>query len=384
MQTLRMDMTERIDPAQMRRAGQILLDGGLVAFPTETVYGLGGNALDADASAKIYAAKGRPSDNPLIVHIARIESLFEITQMDAETEKQVKLLSDTFWPGPLTMILPKNRRVPDATTGGLDTVAIRMPAHPAALELIRCGGGFIAAPSANTSGRPSPTRAEHVIHDLDGRIDAVIDGGEVGIGIESTIIDLTEEIPVILRPGYISLEMLREVLGEVRMDRGLMSEDPAFRPKAPGMKYRHYAPEADLSIVEGRQEDVIRTICDLAMRDLAQGLSVGIIASDETGPYYEDLFSKDTGRAAGSDGSAERRKTVMIRSAGSRKEEITIAMHLYALLRDFDEAAADRIYSEAFDTPRIGQAIMNRLIKAAGHQIILAGKGKGAEGFETV
>ena len=384
MQTIRMDMTQRIDPEDMRRAGEILQGGGLVAFPTETVYGLGGNALDEGASARIYAAKGRPSDNPLIVHIAQLKSLYEIAQMDERRKAQAEQLADAFWPGPLTMILPKKKLVPDATTGGLDTVAVRMPAHPVALELIRSGGGFIAAPSANASGRPSPTRAEHVAHDLDGRIDVIIDGGAVDIGIESTIIDLTEDVPVILRPGYISLQMLQEVLGEVRMDRGLMAEDPAFRPKAPGMKYRHYAPEADLLIVEGRQSDVIRTICERTVQDLANGLSVGIIASDETGNAYRKVFALEAEESLEGDDPDHRRRRVLICSAGSRKEEITIAMHLYALLRDFDDAHVDRIYSEAFDTPRIGQAVMNRLIKAAGHRIIPAGERKGAEGFETV
>ena len=348
MQTLLIDMTEGLKTEEMQEAGRILKEGGLVAFPTETVYGLGANALDPEASAKIYAAKGRPSDNPLIVHIADFQSLEKITPQIPEAARK---LADAFWPGPLTMIFKAADCVPRKTTGGLDTVAVRMPSHPAALELIRAGGGYIAAPSANTSGRPSPTKASHVMQDLAGRIDMVIDGGDVGIGLESTIVDLTEEVPTILRPGYISLQMVRDVIGEVRMDPGLLKEDPSVRPKAPGMRYRHYAPKGDMIIVEGTPEAVVRCINENVRQDLASGLKVGILASDESASKYEGG---------------------MIRSAGTRKEEITISAHLYALLREFDDLGVQKIYSEAFDTPQIGQAIMNRLIKAAGHHVILA------------
>ena len=346
MKTIFADMTRGIDEQMISRAGRILLDGGLVAFPTETVYGLGGNALDAEASGRIYAAKGRPSDNPLIVHIAEFADLQKIVRSVPET---AVILGRAFWPGPLTMILEKNETVPQATTGGLDTVAVRMPDHPVARALIRAGGGYVAAPSANTSGRPSPTKAEHVAEDLDGKIDMIIDGGPVGIGLESTIIDLTEEIPMVLRPGFISLEMLRELLGEVRMDPGLRSADPSFRPKAPGMKYRHYAPKADLTIVEGSQEKVQEAIRRLAREKKAAGEKVDIIATDESAALYEDGI---------------------VKSAGSRQNEITIAMHLYSILREFDELKVSVIYSEAFETPQMGQAIMNRLIKAAGHHVI--------------
>ncbi len=348
MQTIMMDMTQSVDPEQMQQAGGIIRSGGLVAFPTETVYGLGGNALDPEASKKIYAAKGRPSDNPLIVHIADLKDLAPI--VTSVPDAAVKL-AEAFWPGPLTMIMPKSDLVPKETTGGLDTVAVRMPNHPAALALIRAGGGYIAAPSANTSGRPSPTKAEHVAQDLSGRIEAIIDGGEVGIGIESTIVDLTEEVPVILRPGYINQSMLQEVLGEVRMDKAFTVSDPSVRPKAPGMKYRHYAPKADLKIVEGPQEAVVDTICRLARDEQAAGGKAGIIAVEETAARYRDG---------------------LVKTIGSRAHEETIAMHLYSILREFDESEVSVIYSEAFDTPRMGQAIMNRLIKAAGHQILHA------------
>ena len=237
-----------MDTEALERAAAIIRDGGLVAFPTETVYGLGADALSAEASKKIYAAKGRPSDNPLIVHVAEFSDMEKIAQ---EMPEEAKKLADAFWPGPLTMIVRKNDKVPYETTGGMDTVAVRMPNHPVALELIRRSGGYIAAPSANTSGKPSPTLAEHVAFDMDGRIPMILDGGPVGIGIESTIVDLTEDIPMILRPGYITPKMLEKVIGEVKMDPGIIASDSLQKPKAPGMKYKHYAPKADLILVDG-------------------------------------------------------------------------------------------------------------------------------------
>ena len=251
MKTLIENMRNGVDEAGIRRAGELLRQGGLVAFPTETVYGLGADALDAEAAAKIYRAKGRPSDNPLIVHIADWDAIGRIA---ADIPTEAKRLADAFWPGPLTMILKKSEVVPFATTGGLETVAVRLPDHEVARALIRAGGGYVAAPSANTSGRPSPTKAEHVAQDLDGVIDMIIDGGDVEIGIESMIVDQTEGRPTILRPGYISREMLAGVLGRVEVDRALFAEDEHLRPKAPGMRYRHYAPRAQLFIVEGAQQ----------------------------------------------------------------------------------------------------------------------------------
>ncbi len=346
MRTVLVNMREGPSEAGIRQAGEILQSGGLVAFPTETVYGLGANALDANASAKIYRAKGRPSDNPLIVHIADWDAIGLITE---SLPPQARLLSDAFWPGPLTMILQKSAAVPYETTGGLDTVAVRMPSHPVAQAMIRAGGGYIAAPSANTSGRPSPTTAQHVAEDLDGAIDMIIDGGEVPIGLESTIVDLTEEIPTILRPGYISRDMLAQVVGPVQMDQGLTSEDESVRPKAPGMKYRHYAPKAPLYIVEGSRQDVIDKINKLSAEEYKAGGRAGVIATDETAGSYAHA---------------------VIRSIGSRSEELSIAQHLYAILREFDHLKVSVIYSESFETPQMGPAIMNRLMKAAGHQVI--------------
>ena len=331
----------------MQEAAEIIRSGGLVAFPTETVYGLGANGLDPEASKRIYAAKGRPSDNPLIVHICRFEELESIAK---EVPTQAGKLADAFWPGPLTMIVWKNEKVPYETTGGMDTVAIRMPNHPVALALIEESGCMIAAPSANTSGKPSPTEAGHVALDLDGKIPMILDGGAVGIGIESTIIDLTEKVPMILRPGYITKEMLEEVLGEeVRIDPGIIAADSTKKPKAPGMKYKHYAPKADLVLVEGEQEAVVAKINALVREKQAAGLKVGVVATDET----ESLYQAD-----------------YVVTIGARSDEDAIARHLYKILREFDDWNVDAIYSESFSTPRIGQAIMNRLMKAAGHQVI--------------
>lgn len=334
-----------IDEKIMKEAGELLKSGALVAFPTETVYGLGANALDEKAAAKIYAAKGRPSDNPLIIHIADMESLGLITE---EIPKAAYVLAEKFWPGPLTMVMKKSTVVPYGTTGGLDTVAVRMPSHPIALEMIRHGGGYIAAPSANTSGRPSPTLASHVADDMDGIIPMILDGGAVGIGIESTIVDLTEEIPTILRPGFITKEMLEEVVGKVQIDKGLEA-DAKTPPKAPGMKYRHYAPKAELIIVEGARDSVVAKINELTEDHQKKGIVTGVIGTVETVSNY---------------------KAKIVKSMGTRNDELSISSHLYRILREFDESEAEVIYSESFEEGAMGSAIMNRLLKAAGHKII--------------
>lgn len=337
---------ENIDRKAIARGGEILKNGGLVAFPTETVYGLGGNALDPKASMKIYAAKGRPSDNPLIVHIADIRDLDKIV---TEVPEKARVLAEKYWPGPLTMILPKADIVPKETTGGLDSVAVRFPSDRIAQELILAAGGYVAAPSANTSGRPSPTTAGHVAEDLGEAIDMIIDGGQVNIGLESTIVDFTEDIPVVLRPGYISLEMLRETLGDVRMDKGLIKPDSKVHPKAPGMKYRHYAPKGQMTIVEGDIDNVVAKINELSKEKIADGRNVAVIATDETKYRY---------------------KYGTVKSIGSRKTEGSIAAGLYDILRNMDHIGAQDIYAESFSDDRLGGAIMNRMIKAAGHHVI--------------
>jgi len=338
-----------IDARIIDEAGRIIRSGGLVAFPTETVYGLGGDALNPGSSKKIYAAKGRPSDNPLIIHIAEIEALEKIVK---EIPDSAKKLANVYWPGPLTMVFKKSDIVPYETTGGLDTVAVRMPVHKTALAFIKASGGYIAAPSANISGRPSPTSAKYVIEDMQGRIDMIIDGGESGIGLESTIVDMTSEKPIILRPGYITDTMIKELLGEVDIDPTIMDGNSKERPKAPGMRYRHYAPQGELTIVTGRSEEVIEYINSQVGQAKAIGRKAGVVASDENLLNYN---------------------ADCIKSVGSRKDEASIAHRLYTILREFDDENVDVIYSESFDDNNLGQAIMNRLLKAAGHQIIQIG-----------
>lgn len=336
-----------IDYDVIRRGGEILKNGGLVAFPTETVYGLGGDALNPESSKKIYAAKGRPSDNPLIVHISNMESLKNIVLSIPEGAYR---LADKYWPGPLTMIFNKNALVPKETTGGLETVAVRMPSNKTARALIDAAGGFIAAPSANISGRPSPTLAKYVIEDMQGRIEMIIDGGASDVGLESTIVDFTEGKPMILRPGYITKEMLSETLAEeVPVDRAIIDSSSKIPPKAPGMKYRHYAPKGDLIIVEGDKEKVIEKINSLAKSDCENGFKVGVITTSESFESYKADSVKCTGHAGC---------------------EAETAHALFRILREFDEEDVQKIYSESFDEKGVGAAVMNRLIKAAGRQII--------------
>ena len=340
-------------------AVRILKNGGLVAFPTETVYGLGGNAYDSTASKRIYAAKGRPSNNPLIVHISEFKEIYPLVK--SVPEKAVKL-AKKFWPGPLTMILEKSDSIPKETTGGLDTVAVRMPSHPVANRLIKEVGIPIAAPSANASGRPSTTKAEHVIEDLNGKIDMIIDGGSSDIGLESTIVDLTVTPPLILRPGYITLEDLRDVLPDIEYDKAVLKrqKDDTVIAKAPGMKYRHYAPKGELTIYEGKAQAVALAVKKKAEEKLKEGYKVGILTSDELSKEYSEL-KNSTG-----DTSSER---LVIIDIGSRSDEAGIAAGLFDALRSFDKHGAEFIYAESFESEKIGQAIMNRLMKAAGYHI---------------
>lgn len=335
-----------IDMSVISEAGRIIRSGGLVAFPTETVYGLGADALNHTAASKIYEAKGRPSDNPLIVHIADIDSMYEIA---ADIPPEGKALAKKYWPGPLTMIFTKKDIVPAETTGGLDTVAIRFPSHPVAKALIAASGGYVAAPSANISGRPSPTTGEHVLEDMNGRIDMIIDSGYCDIGIESTIIDLSSGMPMMLRPGYVSEEDLRRVIGDVAKDPAVFGEDTSARPKAPGMKYRHYAPKGELLIVSGSREKV-RSYIRSRIEEKPEGIRLGVLTFSEDASVFEgaDLV-EDIGRADDPDANAQR---------------------LYDSLRRCDAESVDVILSEEPKSGRLGAAIMNRLIKAAGHNII--------------
>ena len=339
---------EDFEDSELDRACRVLQSGGLVAFPTETVYGLGGDAFSSVAAKNIYEAKGRPSDNPLIVHIGELEDLKRVAQ---QVDGRARKLMEAFWPGPLTMIFHKRPEVPFSTTGGMGTVAVRMPSHPVALALIRNSGVLIAAPSANISGRPSPTRASHVQEDLSGRIDMVIDGGQVGIGIESTIVDMTADIPVILRPGYVTKGMLEEVVGEVCVDPALLAVEPErdVVAKAPGMKYRHYAPKGQLMIVEGSLEQVTSYINEKLAAHAQRGDKAAVIATDE---------------------SLSRYHTEKAYSIGARKIEGSIAAGLYDILRLMDTIGAEYIYAESFQGDGLGAAIMNRMHKAAGYHKI--------------
>ena len=333
-------------------ASDILRNGGLVAFPTETVYGLGGNALDPRASEKIYAAKGRPSDNPLIVHIA---NRADVAELASEIPPIAEKLMDRFWPGPMTIIFNKKDIVPKETTGGLDTVAIRMPSHPDAARLIRESGVYIAAPSANASGRPSPSTAQHVEEDLSGRIDMILDGGPVDIGIESSIIDVTGDVPVILRPGFITKKDFSELIGEVYIDPAIIKPDPTLRPKAPGMKYTHYAPKGSLTIIEDKAspaevtENVISTINRLAAEAAAEGKKAAVLTTRDQADKYSS-------------------ENIILLGEGASGEEV--AKHLYSALRECDDIGAELIYSESFNRDELGGAIMNRLLKAAGQKLI--------------
>ena len=347
MKTEYVDLREGKDIKEgVKKAAEIIKRGGLVAFPTETVYGLGANGLDENAVPKIYEAKGRPSDNPLILHISKLDEIEDIVK---EIPKSALILAEEFWPGPLTMVFKKSERIPYRTTGGLESVAIRMPSNKIARELIKTAGVPIAAPSANSSGRPSPTKAAHVIYDLDGKIDMVIDGGEVDIGIESTIVDVTGEVPVILRPGFITEKMLSEAIGRVEIDEVVksLSPDKDLKPKAPGMKYRHYAPRGKMTIYKGSHSKVVERINEEISK--LEGKKTGVLATDETKSYY---------------------KADIIISLGSREDGESIAHNLFDALRKFDDDDVEFIYSEGFDENKLGFAIMNRLHKSAGYNII--------------
>jgi L-threonylcarbamoyladenylate synthase len=334
---------QRIYP-QIKEAARLLQCGEVIAFPTETVYGLGADATNTAAVEKIFAAKGRPSDNPLIVHIARREQLEAIV---SDVPDIAAMLIERFWPGPLTLILPKKEGViSDRVTAGLSTVAVRMPAHPVALALIEESGLPLAAPSANRSGRPSPTTAGHVLADLDGRIAGVVDGGETGIGVESTVLDCTAKVPTILRPGGITKEALAEVIGTVA--DGSTFADDKQAPKAPGMKYTHYAPKSPMAIVQG-SPSFLQTLVD---KQRALGKKVGVLTTGENRACYQ---------------------ADVVLACGWRRDLHTVASHLYDTLRKFDETDVDIIYSESFPAEGIGVAIMNRLQKAAGHQVIVEG-----------
>ncbi|RSD27144.1 L-threonylcarbamoyladenylate synthase [Mesobacillus subterraneus] len=322
-------------------AAQKLKQNEVVAFPTETVYGLGGNAENDDAVLKIFEAKGRPGDNPLIIHIADREQVFSFVK---EIPEQASRLMDAFWPGPLTLILNKKDGVlSEKATARLSTVAVRMPDHPVALALVEASGLPLAAPSANLSGKPSPTTAAHVADDLTGRIAGIVDGGATGVGLESTVVDCTGEIPAILRPGGVTKEQLEEIVGEVLVDPAL--KDAKQAPKSPGMKYRHYAPNAPFYLVNGTKEEIQQ----LVNEKRNEGMKVGVMTTKENKAFYD---------------------SDVVIACGERMKLETVAESLYDTLRAFNQQDLDLIYGEIFPEEGVGQAIMNRLTKASGLPVI--------------
>lgn len=342
---------------ELQAAAKSLSKGCLVAFPTETVYGLGANALDPHAVNNIFVAKGRPSDNPLIVHICSTDELSGIVQ---DISEPAKTLMKAFWPGPLTIIMKKNMSVPSAVTAGLNTVAVRMPSNKVARTLIKLSGVPVAAPSANLSGKPSPTCAEHVIEDLYGKVDFIIDAGCCEVGLESTVIDATINPPVLLRPGGITLSQLEMACGSIKIDQSILSKiDKNFIPRSPGMKYRHYSPKAPLYIIRGSLQNTAACITELAIENLCQNKKVGILASEQSLPLYKSLLDKFCYN-----------NNIFIISAGSRNNPPAVASELFKILRRFDNINVDIILSEYFDDSDLGMAIMNRLLKASGYNII--------------
>lgn len=341
----------RPDVAAIRRAAGVIRAGGLVAFPTETVYGLGADGLSASAVGRIFAAKGRPQDNPLILHVATPEDARRVV---SGIPPLAQRLMERFWPGPLTLVLPKRPEVPDEVTAGLATVGVRMPDNTVALTLIAESGVPIAAPSANASGRPSPTSADHVIADLAGRIDMVLDGGPSLVGVESTVLDMTSSPPQVLRPGGVSVEELEEVLGVVAVaPADLLSAGHGGAVPSPGMKYTHYAPKTPVVLVEGEPRAVARRILREVEAWRAAGGRAGVMCSRET----EWLYA----------GNAD-----VVRVAGSRNDPATVAAALFATLRSFDADGLDVVFAEGFDQAGLGFAIMNRLRRASGGRIIRA------------
>jgi len=332
----------------IRKAAKIIRSGGLVAFPTETVYGLGADALNAEAVLALFKAKRRPLDNPPIVHVGKFEDVYKLAR---EVPAKAETLMKTFWPGPLTLVFKRSSLVPDVTVAGLDTIAVRMPRHNVALALIMESSCPIAAPSANLAGRPSPTTAEHVLEDLDGRIDAVLDGGPTKIGVESTVLDMTVDPPQILRPGGTPREALEAVIGKVELHPVAVADKklPVEKARSPGMKHRHYAPKAKLIVVEGELPATVKKVMELVNHYKEQNMKVGVLATDETASFYGDNI---------------------VKSLGSRSRLDVVAKNLFRLLREFDAEGVNIIIAEGVPTEGLGLAVMNRLRKASGYRIV--------------
>ena len=339
---------ENPDPAKIQSAAEIIQKGGLVAFPTETVYGLGADALNPNAILALFEAKKRPLDNPPIIHIANISEVYKLAK---QVPPKAELLMKEFWPGPLTLIFKHSNIVPEVTVAGLDTVAIRMPKHKVALALIKQSNRPIAAPSANLAGKPSPTNAQHVFEDLNGRIDAILDSGPTNIGVESTVVDLSVDPPMVLRPGGTPFEALKKVLGDVKLHPFVQAEQelPMEKIRSPGMKHKHYAPKAEVILVEGNVPAVIEKVKELSKSYRLKGAKVGILATDETQTAY---------------------KADVVKSLGSRFNLAIVAQNLFRLLREVDAENVDVIIAEGVPSEGLGLAVMNRLRKASGYHII--------------
>ncbi len=342
--------SEKPDASKIEVAAQFIRKGGLVAFPTETVYGLGADALNADAVLALFEAKKRPLDNPPIVHIADQNEIYRLVE---EVPKKAELLMERFWPGPLTLVFKRSNLVPSVTVAGLDTVAIRMPKHNVALALIRQSGCPIAAPSANLAGKPSPTNAQHVFEDLNGRIDVILDGGPTNIGVESTVVDLSVDPPMVLRPGGTSFEALKQVFGDMRLHPFVLAEAelPLEKTRSPGMRHKHYAPKAEVILVEGNVPAVMVKIKELTEFYRQKGVTVGVLATDETQASYE---------------------ADVVKSLGSRSNLALVAQSLFRLLREVDAENVGVIIAEGVSSEGLGLAVMNRLRKASGYHIIKA------------
>ena len=338
------------DIEKVRLSADFIKKGGLVAFPTETVYGLGADALNGEAVLSLFRVKRRPLDNPPIVHICDVKDVYRLAEM---VPFRAKALMERFWPGPLTLIFKQSEVVPDVTVAGLDTIAVRMPRHNVALALIRESGCPIAAPSANLAGKPSPTSAEHVLDDLGGRIDAVLDAGPTVVGVESTVLDLTVDPPQVLRPGGTPFEVLREALGGVELNPAVTAEKALWMEKvrSPGVKYKHYAPDAEVVVVEGEVNAVVAKASELVKFYREEGRKVGVLATDETATCYGGC---------------------VVKSLGSRRDLAVVARNLFRLLREFDLEGVDVIVAEGVPAEGLGLAVMNRLRKASGYHIVKA------------
>jgi L-threonylcarbamoyladenylate synthase len=339
-----------LDIKKVRVAAGFIRSGGLVAFPTETVYGLGADALNATAVLALFEAKKRPLDNPPIVHVCDVMDVYRVAR---EVPAAAELLMRLFWPGPLTLILKRSRVVPGVAVAGLDTVAVRMPRHSVALALIRESGCPISAPSANLAGKPSPTMAKHVLEDLDGRIDAVLDGGPTVVGVESTVLDVTVDPPQVLRPGGTPFEALQEVLGRVELNSAVTAERPVpvGEVRSPGLKHKHYAPDANVVVVEGEVPAIVRKVNELVAYYLKRGSRVGVLCTAETAGSY---------------------RAGVVKSLGSRSDMAGVAQSLFARLREFDLEGVDVIVAEGVPLEGLGLAIMNRLRRASGYKIVKA------------